>query len=198
MCDIAAKSERAANAYRRGDFALAMDLMNEVIDAAPHSVHGLGSRILRASAHESGRAPGGKSLDLAMSDYEFLANSCQEVRSAGIVGIARVLGQRDIRANAERIIDLCNKAEQIDGEPEAALVVGDVWAFAYHDEAEARIQYKKAIRSGEKQGLVKIAMSYERDGKKVRSALYAFRYLLVLAWRRLAAFVGTVFSGRPV
>lgn len=196
MDEIASKSERAANAYRRGNFRLAMDLMNEVVDADPHSVHGFGSRILRASAHESGRAPAGKSLDLAMSDYEFLADSFHEVGSVGIVGIARVLSQLDIQSNAENIIDLCVKAEEVDGAPEADLVVGDVWALAYHDEEKARSHYERAVKSGEKQGLIKIAMSFEREGKKIRSASYALRYLLIAVQRRFAATVRSALSRR--
>lgn len=184
MQDVASRSESAAHAYERGDYSRAIMLLDEVIAAAPYSTHGLASRILRASAYEGGRTPVGRSLDLALADYEFLAEVVQEVGSVGVVGIARVLARRDMCANAEQVGALCARAVEIDGSPEAELVLGDLCALAHLREGEARKHYRRAVSAGDVRGHIKIAMSYEREGRKVKSALHAFRYLLVSAMRR--------------
>lgn len=177
-------SDRAAEAYGRGEYAKAMLLLDEVIEESPYSPHGLGSRHLRALAYESGRAPSGQSLERALSDFEFLAGATEVVGSVGMVGMARVLGELDIRANAETMIELCSRATELDAAPEAAIVMGDVHAFAYGNEREARRWYRRAYRAGEGQGLIKVATSYEREGKRMHSAMYALRYLFRSLVRR--------------
>lgn len=185
--DLSSKSESAVVAYKNGDYLQAMTLLDEVISAAPHSPDGLMSRILRASAYEGGRSPIGKSLERALSDYEVLASLSQEVGSVGIVGIARVLAQEDIHANADRILQLCIRARKIDGSPEAALVEGDVFALAHQNEDGARASYQRALRGGEKVGLLRIARSYGREGKRLKLYLYTLRYLFGSAVRRFAS-----------
>lgn len=178
MQDIDWKSEKAAEAYARSDFDTAMLLLDEVISAAPDSPHGLGSRHLRALAYESGHAPGGISLERALVDFEALAKASDVVGSAGIVGVARVLGRLDMLSNAERIVDLCKHALDLDGSPKAALVMGDVYTQVHGNERLARKWYARAYRSGETDGLRKTAMSHEREGHSFRARIFAIRFAM--------------------
>lgn len=178
MKDIDWKSEMAAEAYARGDFGAAMLLLDEVITISPDSPHGLGSRHLRALAYESGHTPAGVSLERALADFKVLADASDAVGSVGVVGVARVLARIDAASHAERIMELCRCARDMDDSPKAALVIGDLHAHVYGNERIARTWFARAYREGEIEGLRRIAASHERDGNNFRAKIFAIRFAM--------------------
>lgn len=178
MLDVDWKSDQAAEAYANNDFAKALLLMNEVIDQSPESPHGVASRHLRALAYESGNVPGGISLADALADFTFLAERSDTLGSIGLVGVARVLKKLDSIKNFDNIERLCKDALALDNAAEAALLLGDLFSEAREEESEARKWYWVAYRAGSVAGLLNVAKSHEREGNRVRAAVFAIIFAL--------------------
>lgn len=151
-----------------------VDAINKILDRAdadPASWPGAeGIRYVHARLEEEGAFSGDNNA-AALKAFSTLSSQKGEFQSEGLVGQARLLYRLNEEENANRILELCKEAVDIDRNVRAMMVIGHVLQNTKNDFPAANRWYLRAFRRGMPWGLRFYASLQAEQRKFVRSSL---------------------------
>lgn len=162
-----------------GDTEQAKDIIKITCEEFPESSDPL--TYIRARMYEEALF-GNLDIDAAITYFSSLSRGNGGFAGEAKVGIARMLYGENASANADKVIDYCLRAIEIEPNPRAMMLMAAVYEDTKNDFKSARMWSFRAFRCRSPWGLRYIAVMFYRRKQYIRGICYEMAVLLAKPW----------------